>query len=167
MSISSTNLAGADRPKWYRLYRILAAFQLITVIAGISLTFRIMDIFSASVKENHEWAVRLGQFGELTHLASLVNAPGNDIFESRDPATEASRLGAAHLAFAVKLNTLRDQLHKGARGAEVADLTADLNTIGDLTNQMVKEGRGVLQSFAAGQSEQAAARMSEIGRAHV
>ena len=164
MSILLNKIAGTDRPKWYQLYRLLAAFQLITVIAGVSLTFRIMEIFSASVKENHEWAVRLGQFGELTHLASLVNAPGNDIFESRDPATEASRLGAAHLAFEVKLNTLRDLLHKGARGAEVADLTAGLTTIGDLTNQMVKDGRGLLQSFAAGQSEQAAARMSVMDR---
>ena len=164
MAISFTRLAGADRPKWYQLYRLLAAFQLITVIAGVSLTYRIMEIFSASVTENHEWAVRLGQFGELTHLVSLVNAPGNDIFESRDPAKEASRLGSAHLAFEVKVTALRQQIAVSHDRAVADDLVADLDVIRGLTSQMVKESRGLLETFAAGQHQQAAARMSAMDR---
>ena len=92
-----------------------------------------MEIFSASVTENHEWAVRLGQFGELTHLVSLVNAPGNDIFESRDPAKEASRLGSAHLAFEVKVTALRQQIEVSPNRAVADDLVADLDVIRGLT----------------------------------
>jgi signal transduction histidine kinase/DNA-binding response OmpR family regulator/HPt (histidine-containing phosphotransfer) domain-containing protein len=164
MTISSTRPAGAERPKWYQLYRLLAAFQLITVIAGMSLTFRIMETFSASVKENHEWAVRLGQFGELSHLVSLVNAPGNDVFESRDPAKEASRLGSAHLAFEVKLDVLRAEVSKSPNRAEAEDLIYDLGVIRDLVTQMVKESRSLLELYAEGKPEQAASRMAVMDR---
>ena len=164
MTISLTKLAGSDRPKWYQLYRLLAAFQILTVIGGVSLTYRIMETFSQSVNENNEWADRLGQFGELTQLVLLVNAPGNDVFESRDPNKEASRLGATHLAFEVKLNTLRDKLESIPQGADVTDLVTDLKVIRDLTNQMVKESKRLLESFAAGKAEQAAGRMSIMNR---
>ncbi len=164
MTISLTKLEGAKRPKWYRLYRLLAAFQLLTVIGGVTLTYRIMETFSQSVKENHDWAMRLGQFGELTHLASLVNVPGNDIFESRDAKMEASRLGSAHLVFEVKLNTVRDQLKALSNGAEVTDLVADMNLIGNLTGRMVKESRQLLEIYAAGHVDQAAVRMSVMNR---
>ncbi len=164
MTVSINRIKGADRPKWYQLYRLLAAFQLLTVIGGVSLTYRIMETFSESVRENHEWAVRLGQFGQLSHLASLINAPGNDIFESRDSKKEASRLGSAHLDFEVKLNTFREQLLRGPKSSVTDDLINDLAAISGTVNEMIKESRGLLELFAAGQSDKAAARMAIMDR---
>ncbi len=164
MKVLTNRIKGTDRPKWYQLYRLLAAFQLLTVIAGVSLTYRIMETFAESVRENHEWAVRLGQFGQLSHLASQINAPGNDIFESRDAKKEASRLGSAHLDFEVKLNTFREQLLRSPKSAETDDLIHDLAVISGAVNEMVKESRGLLELFAAGQSEKAAVRMAVMDR---
>ena len=104
-----TSIFRVDRPKWFQLYFFLAIFQVLTVVSGLYLTHRIISSFSASVGENEQWAGRLTRFGNLSHLAGLIDVPPNNVFESRDVASERENLAEALIAFRHHLVALNDE----------------------------------------------------------
>jgi two-component system sensor kinase FixL len=87
------------RLKWHHIYYLLAVFDLATVSLSLVLTHQILGIYRSSVEENQAWTARSDRFGDLAQLSSSVNAPGNDVFASRNAAREFSRLEAALVEF--------------------------------------------------------------------
>src|ERR671932_437843 len=88
-------LARAARPKWHRLYYLLAAFDLLTVVLSLVLNHQTRDVFSRSIEVNQVWSQRLADYSELGQLAAAVDAPGNDIFDSLDLGYETARFQTA------------------------------------------------------------------------
>jgi signal transduction histidine kinase/DNA-binding response OmpR family regulator len=84
---------------WHWIYYALSAFCVLTITAGLYLNHQLMGIFRESVDVNQVWAERLATLSDLSALASAVNGPGNDVFESRDTSKERKRLDAASKAF--------------------------------------------------------------------
>ena len=115
----------ADRPRWFQLYFLLAAFQLLTVVSGLYLTHRIINGFSNSISMNEQWAARLSRFSGLGHLAALAVAPPNDVFETHDVAGERVKLAAAVNEFRKKLSELMTELKALPKSAESDDLVDD------------------------------------------
>src|SRR5262245_43749653 len=87
--------ASRRRPPWYLIYFILAAFDLLTVSVSLSLNRRLIRVFSESVRVNQEWSERRNRLSKLGELASEVNAPGNDVFDSQNVPTESARMNVA------------------------------------------------------------------------
>ena len=81
--------------KWYYVYFLLAAFDLVTVSAGLWLNYRIMGIYLKSVEVNRVWADRVSAYSHLGELAGDVDAPGNDVFDTHDVAKESARMEVA------------------------------------------------------------------------
>ena len=92
----------AKPPKWHYLYFVLAALDLIAVSAGLYLSHSIMRIYVQSVEANQTWAERVSAYSNLGELAAAVNAPGNDVFDSREVDIESSRMQAAREIFDAK-----------------------------------------------------------------
>ena len=91
-----TEADGAERrPRWYLLYYLLAALDVVTVLASLTLNHRIMQIYVDSVATSLAWERREDEYARLGALARAVNAPGNDVFDSRDVRAESARLRAA------------------------------------------------------------------------
>src|SRR6266850_6052080 len=97
-------------PKWRYIYFLLAAFDLVTVSAGLYLNYRIMGIYLRSVEVNRVWAERVSAYSHLGELAGDVDAPGNDVFDTRDVQKEVARMEAAVKAFDTDLQTQRQEL---------------------------------------------------------
>ena len=88
-----------DQPKWHRIYYLLAAFDICALLASLFLNHRIMQIYTESVATNQMWVGIWHQASELGELAANINAPGNDVFQSGEPAREASKLSRASVEF--------------------------------------------------------------------
>src|SRR5678816_3061750 len=85
------------RPKWYLLYYVLAALDVVTVLASVMLTQAMMQIHVDSVATSQLWALREEDYADLAELARTVDGPGNDVFDSRDVEAESKRLYACLL----------------------------------------------------------------------
>jgi two-component system sensor kinase FixL len=115
------------RLKWHHLYYLLAAFDLITVSSTLLLTHQILGIYRASVEVNQGWTARSGRFVDLAQLSSSVNAPGNDVFASRDPEGESARLGTALFEFEHAVATARVDLERNVEEEVAEPLLAALD----------------------------------------
>src|SRR5258705_13793667 len=80
------------RPKWYMLYYLLAALDVVAVLSSLTPNQRMMEIYVDSVATSQQWENREERYANLAELARAVNAPGNHVFDSRDVPPESARL---------------------------------------------------------------------------
>lgn len=157
--------ASPRRVPWLRgplVYYLLAAFDVLTVSASLYLNHRIMRIYVGSVEENQEWAQRMADYSGLGRLAEQVNAPGNDVFHSRDVPRETLRLDSALAGFRTRLAVLRSELLRNVPSAEANPLLDGVAAIERVTDEMVTEARFIFSHFEAGQTVQAGERMATM-----
>ena len=154
----------ADRPRWFQLYFLLAAFQLLTVVSGLYMTHRIINGFSNSISMNEQWAARLSRFSGLGHLAALAVAPPNDVFETHDVAGERVKLAAAVNEFRKKLSELMTELKALPKSAESDDLVDDLKAAEGQIQTMSTAAEATLSAYAGGDTAGAATKMSLADR---
>src|SRR3954447_14511358 len=96
--------------RWYRIYYLLAAFDVLTVSMSLWVNTRIMAIYRASIEVNQAWDELLHDASSLGQLAAAINAPGNDVFESGDVEAELGKARRARPAFAAHLSKLRAEV---------------------------------------------------------
>lgn len=157
--------ASAGRPpKWHYLYFVLAALDLVAVCAGLYLSHSIMSIYERSVAANQTWAERVFAYSQLGELAAAVNAPGNDVFDSREVDLEHARMQAAKEIFDARLAALREELKTNLTPGEAAPLVARLDSVGVAMEAMLAEARLIFSYFRAGQPERAGERMATMDR---
>ncbi len=152
------------RPRWYLLYYLLAALDVITVLASLTLNHRMMQIYVDSVAVNQEWAVRQGKYSELGELAAAVNAPGNDVFDSRNVSGESARLRAALNAFAAEFNAARADVLDNVSASKAAPLLQDFDEIQRAMGEMVGEAERIFGYFETKQADRAGERMATMDR---
>ena len=87
------------------------------------------DIHAASLDVNRQWAERLASYAHLRELAAAVNAPANDVFDSKDPRGETVRLRAARRAFDDAWSASREDLERAGATPEIQTLVHDLDSI--------------------------------------
>jgi signal transduction histidine kinase/ActR/RegA family two-component response regulator len=152
------------RPKWYLLYYLLAALDVATVLASLTLNHRMVQIYVDSVAMRQEWAVREAQYARLSELARAVNAPGNDVFDSGDVDAESGRLRLALKEFDAQLHASRDEVRTRVGVAHAPRLLAALEAIEQAMREMVNEADVIFDDFDSGQPQRAGARMATMDR---
>jgi PAS domain S-box-containing protein len=145
------------------VYYLLAAFDVLTVSASLYLNHRIMQIYVRSVQANQRWAGRMADYSALGELAAAVNAPGNDVFDSREVSAEAVRMQRARMAFQQRLTALRADLQE-VPAEEALALRQRMEEIERAMDEMTAEAGLIFSYFAAGRSEQAGQRMATMDR---
>lgn len=146
------------------IYFLLAGFDLVTVALSLFIIVRVGNIYSDSIRVNREWAARLGDYRELTTLAAEVNAPGNDVFTSRDVEAESTRLEKAAVAFATRLEAARADLTTHVDPARRGPILLQLDAVDRSHQQMLTEARAILQAFREGDLQLAGQRMTTMDR---
>jgi PAS domain S-box-containing protein len=149
-------------PKWRYVYFLLAAFDLVTVSAGLYLNHQIMGIYLRSVEVNRIWAERVAAYSHLGELAGDVDAPGNDVFDTRDVRQEFVRMGAAVKAFDTDLQTQRQELQANLNSDDAAPLLALLDAVAVAKTQMTEEAVRIFDYFLAGHADLAGERMATM-----
>jgi signal transduction histidine kinase len=153
------------RPRipWHVVYYLLAAFDVLTVCASLWLGRRVLDIYVRSVAENQEWARHTDEYAALQQTAALVNAPGNDVFASRDAPREEVRMREARARFATLMTALRAHVRDG-HPADAPVLLPRLDAIEAALASMTKEEEATLGAFRSGDLPSAAERMAAMDR---
>lgn len=158
--------AGPRQPrlKWHHIYYLLAAFDLATVCFTLFLTHQILGIYNESVEVNRAWAERIGRFAALARVTTEVNAPGNDVFQSRDVELERARLDEALLRFEWALAAAKANLRFVPDDDTATTLAANLDRVGRATLEMAAESRRIFSHFDEDNPELAGHRMAEMDR---
>ena len=151
-------------PKWHLIYYILALFDLATVSGSLYLNHQIMGIYTNSVDVNQRWAGHLAGLGDLGQLAGAVNAPGNDIFDSKDVAAEQKRQKDALAEYERHYVQLHDSIIQGATAEQAAELHARLDTIEAAMGEMLAEADLIFSYFRKNQAESAGRHMASMDR---
>jgi len=158
----SRSVGAAKPPKWRYVYFLLAAFDLVTVSAGLYLNHRIMQIYLRSVEVNRVWAERVAAYSHLGELAGDVDAPGNDVFDTHDVRKEFVRMGAAVKAFDLDLQKQRQELQANLDRGSAAPLLALLDAISVAKTQMTEEAARIFDYFLDGRPDLAGQRMATM-----
>ena len=151
-------------PKWRYIYFLLAAFDLMTVCAGLYLNHRIMNIYTGSVAANRIWADRVAAYSHLGELAAAVDAPGNDVFDTRNVQVESARMHEATMVFDLDLAAQQQDLQANLASEVAAPLVALLDTIAGARKEMTNEAERIFDYFREGHPELAGERMATMDR---
>ena len=163
-ALSSMAKPAVSRFKLHHIYFLLAAFDLITISATLTLGHLIAGIHQSSVAENQQWITRIGRFGELSKLGAGVDGPPNDVFESRDPEGERIKMRAARQSFDMLLASLRAEAQLKVSGGDLSLLTADLDIIANTMQGMTSESEIVFDTFATVGKDKAGEHMAIVDR---
>ncbi len=152
------------KPKWHLIYFALATFDILTVAGSLTLNHKIMEIYSASVDINQRWADRLASFSDLGQVASAVNAPGNDVFDTRDVPAEVKRRDEALAEFNRQLSIARSDLMASVTEDQAAPLLARLEAVSAAMRDMSAEADLIFNYFRSGETDRAGQRMATMDR---
>ncbi|MDE3738918.1 putative bifunctional diguanylate cyclase/phosphodiesterase [Metapseudomonas resinovorans] len=166
----------SDKPRstrWHRMYFFLAGFDVLVVVLSVLLNHLIVDTYHRSIKANQSWVQQLSAYSTLGSLASEVNAPGNNVFDTHDVEAESRNMTAALQAFNEHLSTVKQQLqeriaHQAEHSAEIQVFTLALKDevaeVDTAMGEMVKEASLIFSFFREGQSDDAGKRMATMDR---
>jgi PAS domain S-box-containing protein len=150
------------KPKWHLIYYILAVFYLVTISGSLWLNRSIMGVYTSSVDVNKELAEIQGHFIDLGRLASAVNAPGNDVFDSGDVDAELARRNQALERFEQSMSTLRTEVQEKVGAKEAAPLIDGLDDIETAMGVMVTEADLIFSYLRENRTEEAGHRMATM-----
>ncbi|AYF86553.1 EAL domain-containing protein [Pseudomonas sp. JS3066] len=159
--------------RWHRMYFFLAGFDVLVVVLSVLLNHLIVDTYHRSIKANQSWVQQLSAYSTLGSLASEVNAPGNNVFDTHDVEAESQNMTAALRAFDEHLANAKQQLE--VRIANQAEHSADIQAFtlalkGEVAEvdsamvEMVKEATLIFSFFREGKSDEAGKRMATMDR---
>lgn len=127
------------------------------------LNHNLNNLFEQAVADNSEWLDHVESYSRIGDLAMKVNAPGNDVFVSKDVAIERQRLHAA-----------LDEYEKVAQ-----DIARDISTLNESTrtrfveaharvdehmNAMARQAEETFTSIEQGREDVAATQMAVMDR---
>ena len=170
-SKNTRNRRKSTSPKWHRVYYLLAAFDVLIVLFSLFLNYQILHIYSESARVNHQWTERRNRVDDLAKLASAVNAPGNNVFDSLDVEDEQLRMVQALELFNRHINLVeRDLLEQVNLNdssatldqADVALVPQHLAEIRRSMTEMTDEAGRIFSYFQQNEPELAGKRMATM-----
>ena len=168
---TSFDEARSSSPKWHRVYYLLAAFDVVIVLLTLFLNYQILQVYSDSAKASQEWTDRRNEMDELGKLASAVNAPGNDVFDSHEVDVESREMGAALQVFNEHILEAKNKLlaqtnKKDPRfkfaQSDIEGLQRHFDQVGTSMDQMIAEAQLIFSYFRQNQPELAGRRMATM-----
>ncbi len=169
MTLTSAKLSTSPhpprQPRWYRLYFLIAGFDILTVCISMSMNHRLMDMYASSVETNSVWADRLSKYANLNALATQTNAPGNDVFKSRNPDEASTRLDITLAVFSNAIRIARKDLLDELEQKIASNLTPHLDRAEIAMGVQVAEARDIFTHIRTGDLQQAGERMAAMDHA--
>jgi TMAO reductase system sensor TorS len=151
-------------PAWYLWYFALAAFNIFTLSASLALNYSQSRSLQSAVDAHAVSAQLLARISEVRTLAIGVNAPGNDVFSSRDYVRESQRLDAAAARFRDGYASLLAMAQAELTAAQYDDLEQHIPHIELSMARMLNEARQIMSFLARGDHDVAGQRMAAMDR---
>ena len=147
------------------LYFVLAGFDLITICAALFLNHTVTTAFEEGVRTSAAWSSRQVEIIHLARLAQETDAPGNDIFYSRDVVSERARHADAYARFETEWERMaaaiaNDPLFAGSDDELMVHLRAARDTMSDVA----RESERIFAAYERGNVSNAGALMAVMDR---
>lgn len=149
---------------WYWVYYLLAIFDVAAIGLSLYVNSHLMHIYIASVATNQTWVELDRDASQLGELASSINAPGNDVFQTKDFAEEEQNLNTAHSEFKRRLANLTHNLALQPATDSIESMREDLRTVRSATSQMVRDAGLTMNYLQAGLTDRATQYMASMDR---
>jgi len=146
------------------VYVALAAFDIVTICAALLLNHVASTAFEQSVRLSQQWSVRLDELLALQRAAQAVDAPGNDVFYSRNGPLERERLDQALEDFNLRWAELMRDLQRDSSSEGSVHLIASLHDTRALMDEMIRDTEIVFERMSAGNVAGAARGMALLDR---
>jgi hypothetical protein len=152
------------RPRWHYVYFLLAGCNLLAIALIAYLNHRLTSLYDDAQQVNRAWEARQDEHLDLLQLAAAVNAPGNDVFETRDPAGESRRMHAALRRFNQTLESVRDDLRDAASQGDTKALLHELTKADAGVQEMAVEAEQIFIQFRRNEPDKAGPYMAAMDR---
>jgi signal transduction histidine kinase/HPt (histidine-containing phosphotransfer) domain-containing protein/DNA-binding NarL/FixJ family response regulator len=159
-----TSYAKGQMPTWYLWYFAVMAFTLVTLSASLALNYSQSNSFRSAVDAHAVSATLLSRIAEVRTLAIAVNAPGNDVFGSRDYVLESQRLDVAAAQFRAAYENLLTEARIELSASQSADLQQHIPRIETGMARMLNEARQIMSFLARDDADSAGRRMAAMDR---
>lgn len=158
-------LAPKGQPKWHLVYFFLAAVDIATIIGSLYLNHNIMSIYEESVSANKNWTEQLFLVSELGELAQSTNAPGNDVFDTKNVPRERQKRDFALTEFSHKLASTKLSLRQLDEVIFLSQsFEEDFTAIEFAMKEMVSEADKIYAFFLSDKEDLAGSRMATMDR---
>lgn len=137
-----------------------------TIVFTLMLSNHIMDLYQQSVTRSAVWSARVGELVELAQLAQQTNAPGNDVFDGHDVASQRARRDAGYALYVRQRDQVLSDLAVSDSAEVVARVSARLRTVDQHMVEMVREADRIFAKLEAGDEEGAGQRMATMDRTY-
>jgi len=146
---------------------IFCAMLLLTLVALIATAIFHMQTTQALtdiVTSNQTWDNTLGFLTKLELAAGAANAPGNNVFASRNVGDERIRLRESQAMVERDLEALQQAVLLTMSGAELTFAQQQLHLFGTIERRMAQASHVVFDQFESGQTEAAAKTMAVMDK---
>jgi len=172
MPLFDRSLAGASirRPAGFKnldlIYFALAAMVVATICGGLYLNQFMTGLYGQSVSTTQSHAGYLATFLDLGDLAQKVNAPANDVFDSRAVDAEEKKRDAALDTFDQRLASFRQEMAQSKTSAEGKFVLHAIDQVVASMQSMNASADAVFARYRESQFTEAAAHMATMNRAY-
>jgi signal transduction histidine kinase len=144
----------------HHVYYCLAAFDILVLAVSLGINRSNVTNFEESISINRKFISESNAAEKLSELSALSNAPGNDVFDSRDPQKERRRLSSAVAKYQVFYKNMVAQT--GEPGRE--ELAKALTQIDYAMNDMLLMAESIFRDFERGNEKSAASKMASMDK---
>src|SRR5581483_6361273 len=157
-----TTETGINRPQ--RVYVCLAIFCLAAVCLGLITNYFLLAAYVRSADLSRKLAADSAGVGKLGELAQAVDAPGNEVFLSRNVELELGKMREALKLFDQQLAALETSVGSLSDPTSPRSIRGDLQIIRATMQQLVAHAENVFASLRAGDTPGGAAHMAAMDR---
>jgi two-component system, OmpR family, heavy metal sensor histidine kinase CusS len=158
--------AGRSRSRLHLVYFALAAFDIVAISCTLVLSHSIMTAYEDAVMTSRRWAQHVSEIAVLGELARQTNAPGNDVFESKNAPQERARRDAALIAFNSHLEMLRNNILQSGSSQDKAIFTSAIASIRSSADRMTQTADKIFASIERGDHDRAGLEMAAMDRSY-
>ena len=153
--------------KWHWVYFALAAFNVLTVGGSLYLNSLLVESYQSSIAENKRWAERLGAVVDIADYAGAVNAPANDIFDSRNVSLETERRKRALDQYQSFFSYTSTELRRNTSAEDTSSIFSALAKVEAAMTDMSADAEQIFTHMAKDDVAAALPLVSAMNKKHV
>ncbi len=146
------------------LYFVLAAFDLITICTALFLNHLTLTAFEEGVRTSTAWSLRQADVLNLSRLAKEANAPGNEVFFTRQPRRERARFETALARFNAERPLVVERIQRQRISDRDGELLRQIALIQSAVDEMSSQTNAVFSQFVRGDERDAGRNMAVLDR---
>lgn len=158
-----SNSSSLLRISWLQVYFILAAFNIFSVGYSVYMNHALIHSYSQTTLMNAQGSEIQKDILKLINLSLEMNAPGNDVFLTRDPTTEKAKFDTLYKEFSKQLERTHAKLNDWlSTSPQDKNLLTSLDDLSVTKGALLATVNALFLYYQEGQQDKASASMAEM-----